>query len=391
MTKTKKIISALAAITLVVLAGCEWGTPSSDETWTMNGYDWFDFSGTYRGATGGPIVTGFSYEDPTTEGVVNGEVISSSSSSQAGQTVLAPPLDITAGSFSTMSAFCATDLVPGSITINIAGGATLRDNTSGGLSISSGASNLALTSGTIDYASGSVNFTAQVITASAFSSSVESTVSYQYGVESAFSGNFAHGSVTPGSVTIFAGDYVFIEISAGILSTIDGKIGTISYATGAWSINLGGIGITGDVTASYEYTIDQPFEPGNTGTPIVTLSISQVGNKLTIIDSMGRTFAGTIGVANGSGGVSQPTSNDDYSSQVMAQFTAYHGDIEIIGTLTGLYTSDDPGVLFNRAIQAVWIEPTVQGDVNGVASAVYVPEFVTATAAAATTTTTTTP
>ena len=104
---------------------------------------------------------------------------------------------------------------------------------------------------------------------------------------------------------------------------------------------------------------------------------------------MGRTFNGTIGVANGSGGVTQPISTDDYSSQVMAQFTAYHGDIEIIGTLTGLYTSDEPGVLFNRTIQAVWIEPTVQGDVNGIASAVYVPEFVTATTP--TTPTTSTP
>nr|MDA3798007.1 hypothetical protein [Kiritimatiellia bacterium] len=141
--------------------------------------------------------------------------------------------------------------------------------------------------------------------------------------------------------------------------------------------------------ASYAYTVDQPFEPGNTGTPIVTLSISQVGNKLTIIDSMGRTFNGTIGVANGSGGTTQPTSEDDYSSQVMAQFTAYYGDIEIIGTLTGLYSSDEPGVLFDRTIQAVWIEPTVQGDVNGVAGSLYVPEFVTATAT--TTPTTTTP
>jgi hypothetical protein len=73
----------------------------------------------------------------------------------------------------------------------------------------------------------------------------------------------------------------------------------------------------------------------------------------------------------------------------MAQFTAYYGDIEIVGTLTGVYGSDEPGVLFDRTIQAVWIEPTVQGDVFGTTGSLYVPEFV--DAIIPTTTTTTTP
>jgi len=240
----------------------------------------------------------------------------------------------------------------------------------------------------IDYATGVVNLTVEMTSGgTTFPDGGIALVSYRYGGTSAFSGNFQHGQVTPGSVTIFAGDYVFVDDGLGLLSTSDGKTGTIVYSTGAWSINLGGIAISGDVTASYAYTINQPFEPGNTGTPVVTLTISQVGNKLTIYDSLGRRFDGTIGVANGSGGNTQPTSENDYSSQVMAQFTAYNDDIEIVGTLTGLYSSDEPGVLFDRTIQAVWIEPTVQGDVNGTAGSLYVPEFADAITTDDTTTT----
>jgi len=380
MTKTKKIISSLAVIALIVMAGCEWGTPSSEETWTMNGYDWFDFSGTFRGASGGPIVSGFTYDDPTTEGIVNGEVIASLSSAQSNF----------GGSFNNNS------VVAGTVTI-FAGDFAFVDD---------GAGYLVTTSAGI--IGGDVE---TVVTGEQIAAAPASPMTI-------FSGTLNHSNVKAGTVSIVADSYVFVDDGVGGLSTSDGKLGTISYQTGAWSINVGGVGVStavysdyvyvtvtsgstasgtisystgawsinlggsavsGNVTASYAYTVDQTFEPGNTGTPIVTLTISQVGNKLTIYDSMGRTFNGTIGVANGSGGTSQPTTEDDYSSQVMAQFTAYYGDIEIVGTLTGLYTSDEPGVLFNRTIQAVWVEPTVQGDVFGEAGTVYVPEFVTAT------------
>jgi len=401
MTKAKKIISSLAAIALIVMAGCEWSSPSSEDTWTMNGYDWFDFSGTFRGVDGSPIVSGFTYENPTEQGIVNNEVVASLSSAQSNF----------GGSFNHNS------VIPSSVTI-FAGNYTFVDNGLGSLSTSSGGSG-----GDIE----------TVVTREQVAPAPSSPTSL-------FTGSFNHNNVKPGSVTVFAGDYVFteyfptsadytraVEEGMATLRTSDGDLGTISYqtgawsvntpasstsavyanyvyitvtsestasgtisyGTGAWSINLGGSTVSGNVTASYAYTLDQPFEPGNTGTPIVTLSIAQVGNKLTIYDSMGRTFNGTIGVANGSGGTTAPTADNDYSSQVMAQFTAYHGDIEIVGTLTGLYGSDEPGVLFDRTIQAVWIEPTVQGDVNGTTGSLYVPEFV--DAIIPTTDTTTTP
>lgn len=373
MTTTRKIISSLAAIVLIFMAGCEWSTPSSEDTWTMNGYDWFDFSGTFRGVNGGPIVTGFTYEDPTTEGIVNGEIISSASGNIAGQVTLAPAYNT--GKW-VMSGKLNDNVIAGTVDIDLAGVGSVSDNGSGGFVKTSGTFNIDV--GSIDYANGVVMLTvdSDFPGGTVFPAGGIASASYQYGGTSAFGGNFQHGQVTPGSVTIFAGDYVFVDDGLGLLSTSDGKTGTIAYATGAWSINLGGIAISGNVTASYAYTINQPFEPGNTGTPVVTLTIAQVGNKLTIYDSLGRRFNGTIGVANGSGGTVKPTSEDDYSSQVMAQFTAYNDDIEIVGTLTGLYSSDEPGVLFNRTIQAVWIEPTVQGDVYGTAGNLYVPEFV---------------
>jgi len=385
MTKTKKIISSLAAIALIVMAGCEWSSPSSEETWTMNGYDWFDFSGTFRGESGGPIVTGFTYEDPTEEGIVNGEVISTASGSISGQMTLAPAY--ISGDW-VLSGKLNDNVLEGTVDVDLAGVASVADD---------GASGFVRTSGNVDILSGSIVYSTGVVmlklngTATTFPAGGVAVAAYQYGGTAAFNGNLAHSSVVAGSLTIFAGGYVFVDNGAGLLSTSDGKVGTISYSTGAWSIDFNGLSVSGDVTASYAYTLNQPFEPGNTGTPIVTLTIAQVGNKLTIYDSMGRTFNGTIGVANGSGGTSQPTSDSDYSSQVMAQFTAYYGDIEIVGTLTGLYGSDEPGVLFNRTIQAVWIEPTVQGDVYGTAGSLYVPEFADAIIPTTDTTTTTTP
>ena len=140
MTKANKIISSLAAIALIVMAGCEWGTPSSGETWTMNGYDWFDFSGTFRGVDGGPIVSGFTYDDPTTEGVVTGEVISSASASVSGQTDMAPALPglINPGDDWLPTVDGPANLIEGSVNIKLSDSCSLVDNGTGYFSIFSG-------------------------------------------------------------------------------------------------------------------------------------------------------------------------------------------------------------------------------------------------------------
>ncbi|HRT06229.1 MAG TPA: hypothetical protein P5204_11080 [Kiritimatiellia bacterium] len=127
------VMAALAA----GLVGCEWSTGEDATSWSSS-YNWVNFSGTYRGATGGLLVTDFT-TTPSIPGVTNTITVANETqgSFTAGQTSLSGKLR-------------HGNVVPGSVVITLYNGTggiirSFSDNGSGVLG--SGQGNVQYTSG----------------------------------------------------------------------------------------------------------------------------------------------------------------------------------------------------------------------------------------------------
>jgi hypothetical protein len=193
-----------------------------------------------------------------------------------------------------------------------------------------------------------------------------------------YAGVLANGSVVPGSVTITAGGFVFVDNGDGTLTGIDFDFGTIEYATGAWSINLMGDEIPGDqVRASYVYTVggsDATVEPGNSGTPIYSLNVLQEGNLLQMTASDGTLFTGSMGNVRSTVGDLQelPAGAEEEIGVIVASFEVNAPNVRIVGTLQGTLNQEEAGYgLFDRQMQATWIEANgTTADIIGTAGTV---------------------
>jgi hypothetical protein len=289
--KTAVLASLLTAMGFG-LAGCEWKSPSDNETWS-DSYNWINFSGVYKNPNGGSVVTDFT-------------------------TV---------------------------VTTNTSGGAVIPGP-----------------GGTIATGNGG----------------------------SLYSGTLAR-NVVPGSLKITAGGVVFSDDGAGTLvpSSDLGTISTISYGSGAWGIDLGGIIIPSGEKITASYSVYQTSSGsttgggkttknhGTTGVSIISLTALQEGNLLTLIDSDGKYYTGRMGsVRSASGDMGTAPRRGDV---VIAQFTcsgnSYAGmAVEIVGLFQGTITvtgGADTFVMSARSIQGQWIEKSTTGkvgDVVGVAT-----------------------
>ena len=135
-----------AAVAALGLMGCEWDTGSDAENWSSS-YDWVNFSGVYRGASGGLLVTDYT-TTPALPGSTN--VVTLSNDSQ--------------GSFALgQSSFSGTldhgNVVPGSVVITLYsnGGEALRSFSDDGNGV------LGTSEGTIQYVSGSWTIRSNVL------------------------------------------------------------------------------------------------------------------------------------------------------------------------------------------------------------------------------------
>lgn len=188
-----------------------------------------------------------------------------------------------------------------------------------------------------------------------------------------YNGVLSHTPIVPGTVTIRVGSaFTFTDNGAGGLVQVGnppGSGGSISYATGVWSVRIVGGGLVPGavIIANYQYTVGGTtgsINPGNSGTPIYHLTVNQTGNLITIKDSRGTILSGRV---TGASVADQPTepSNVRLVFEVATANNAARMTGAFNGNWSGVGTTGS-GVLTSRQIEGAWLERSVQGDVNGV-------------------------
>ncbi len=238
------------------------------------------------------------------------------------------------------------------------------------------------------------------------------------GTETVVEGEFGyHPGIQPGSVTIvFEGENTrgtFTDDGAGGLSgvynvgggvTPKSEIGTINYDTGQWTLQMSSPGFVEPMEVSLNYVFnaseaqtvpdtddddgDGGGSSGSGSVRIYRFQVAQTGNKITIVDSNGDTYPGTLGsVELQRSGIDDDDDDDDITEEISrsVQFVAEGQSggigVEIVGVFQAaevVYfnsTTDDEGnVDFNEiyriqslTISGTWIQDNgVTGSINGV-------------------------
>lgn len=204
-----------------------------------------------------------------------------------------------------------------------------------------------------------------------------------------YSGNLLP-NVVPGSVQISAGSggsaTVFVDNGSGGLTSI-GSItmsGFISYSSGAWSIDLAGNNLASGTPITARYSVFQSSGTtvisgsgsgtghGSTGTKILSLTLMQEGNLLTIIDSDGMSYSGKMGSLRSASGDlgTAPRRGDIVIGQYSVKGSSRVGlPVEIVGVLQGTVSVSGGATSFvmsGRNIQGQWIEKVAGGKVGDV-------------------------
>ena len=219
-------VGVLTTVLAIGLVGCEWETGSGADSWSSS-FNWVNFSGTYRSAAGGLLVTDYT-TTPSTPGSTNVLTVAGESqgSFSAGQTAFSGQLD-------------NGNIVPGSASIFLYNSeGTLRTLTDNGNRVLTSGSD----SGTIDYVSGawSINFNA--LNPVTQDGRIRANYSYQI----SNSGGAGSGA-RPGStgsiysfVVVHEGQNLTLTDSNGAI--YEGKISEIRSASGAQNTDIGQVG-----------------------------------------------------------------------------------------------------------------------------------------------------
>lgn len=200
-------------------------------------------------------------------------------------------------------------------------------------------------------------------------------------------------NVVPGSLQITAGGVVFTDNGSGLLVSSSGSgsmSGSISYGSGAWNINLGGVMVPSGQPITARYSVFQSAGTtvisgtsskvhGSTGNKILSLTVMQEGNLLTLIDSDGMNYSGKMGTLRTSTGntsdgtvLDAPRQGDIVIGQFSVKGVSRAGlQVEIVGVLQST-VANGGGLLLvmtARSIQGQWIEKGGKvGDVVGAAT-----------------------
>jgi len=207
------------------------------------------------------------------------------------------------------------------------------------------------------------------------------------GVTDTFSGVAGRGNVVPGTFVAEAGSMYWLDDGSGnlVASGLGAINGSIVYQTGAWVIR--GVVPPGvKIIIRYATTTDAgqtgPNRPGSgaSGIRIYSFSLTQEGNKITIVDNNGSTYTGELGSVRTNTGVSRDTALDAAvpasGTQVTAQFnargvSAAGKQVRMTGVLQGTVDVSDQGVvtLASKTMTGTWIEEKGRtGDINGSAN-----------------------
>lgn len=210
-------IALCAVAAAALLSGCEWSTSSEHNTSWNDSYNWVNFSGTYRSAAGGMLVTDYT-STPSTPGATNTYTATESGGVLAG------------GSLSASGKVSKHPVVPGSLTIQIGSDVSLADDGNGVLSGSGG-------SGTISYAGGTWSFKLDDTQWASGRRSITIQYAYQVG-----NGGSASGAKSGSSGKAI---YSFVVVQQGQKLTITdnngaaykGRIGELRSTSGVTSTN----------------------------------------------------------------------------------------------------------------------------------------------------------
>lgn len=209
---------ALCAVAAAgLLAGCEWSTSSEHNTSWNDSYNWVNFSGTYRSAAGGMLVTDYT-STPSTPGSTNTYTSTESGGTLAGD------------SLSASGKASKHPIVPKSFTLQIGSDVTLADDGTGTLSGSGG-------SGTVSYDGGTWSFTLADTQSVYWNRKI--TVSYAYQVSNSGSASGAKSGSSGKAI------YSFVVVQQGEKLTITdnngaaykGHIGELRSTSGVTSTN----------------------------------------------------------------------------------------------------------------------------------------------------------
>lgn len=212
------------------------------------------------------------------------------------------------------------------------------------------------------------------------------TVGTGDGVTDRFTGVARHGNIVSGTFIVEAGNMYWYDDGGGTLTAVGpGAVdGRIVYNTGAWMIE-GVVPAGVQIIIRYAYTVDSSqtgiSRPGSGASRIriYSFTVVQEGERLTITDNNGSTYAGSISRVVTDAGSSHDTPQGTIrpvdGSSVTAHFSvtgrsAANVNVKIAGVFRGDVAVSTNGAarVTNRRMQGTWIEmPGKTGDVNGIA------------------------
>ncbi len=161
-----------------------------------------------------------------------------------------------------------------------------------------------------------------------------------------------HADVVAGSLAITAGGFTYVDNGSGVLAgnVATAGSGTINYSSGAWTFTATtAFTSSGSIVAVYSYTAAL-----SASDEITSITVSQLGQNLTMVFSNGITMTGRFTTVNE---VSSATGNG-YN----AQFEVSSSGNKFVGTLNSTTGS--------RVINGSWVSGKAVYDINGTAGAI---------------------
>ena len=168
--------------------------------------------------------------------------------------------------------------------------------------------------------------------------------------KTAYSGKL-HGGIVAGSLSISAGEYIYSDNGSGVLvgNTGIAGAGTVNYSSGAWGFTAtGGFADSGSIVATYSYTTTVTGG-GSGSTTITSITVSQVGQNLTMSFSNGLVMAGQFGSVN------------EAATGYNAQFEVKSDGNRFVGTLDSTTGT--------KVMDGTWTSGKSTYDVHGVGGA----------------------
>ena len=352
----KKSTLALATALAACFVGCEWTGSDESDSWS-SAYDAMNFSGTYRAVT-----TATNLDNSTTE-----EDTKDTTSKDGKYHTTSESSTFAAGAKIASGRTLHANVVPGSFQAS-AGGFVWNDDGNGGLVFGGGSAG-GSSGGNSNEKEGQVELGSTSISKKNYNGKLP-------------------GNLVPGSVSIrIGGSVAFQDLGTGALdgSGVNGS-GTVNYGNGTVQFSFKSIPPTGDIVASFRYTVvegetvittgqngggavlyksgswsltldpaitktstivihysyyeenseaDAPLKPittsTTTGSDVTALTVSQSGQNLTITLNNGIVMKGKFTNVQQTGKVNQDT-NAGYNTY-NAQFQVQTKDNKFVGSL----------------------------------------------------------